>query len=424
MTEVVIAGGGFGGVGAALGAVKAGAEVTLLERTDMLLGTGLVGGIFRNNGRFTATEEAIAMGAGEIFHIMDRIARHRNVEFPRHKHASLYDIYKIEPEIRKFLKKIGVEIRFEFRASKIKMESKKIRSVIADSGEEIGGDVFIDATGTSATPKNCTNYGNGCAYCVLRCYTFKPRRSITEMAGVKEYNRMRENGTPGVLSGACDLAKESLSEELRRELDEKGVVVIPIPKDMMDENKLKIKACVQYAHPEFIENIVLLDTGSAKLMSAYLPLDLLREIPGFENARYEDPLGGGKGNSVRFVGMAVRDNTLKAMGVDNLFVAGEKSGPQVGHTEAITTGVLAGYNAVLSAEGKECIELPRDTVIGDFIAFINDEVKRENPIKRGYTYSGGLYFERMVQLGLYSTDTDKIQARIEKLGLRSIFDGK
>jgi len=29
---------------------KPGADVTLLERTDMLLGTGLVGGIFRNNG--------------------------------------------------------------------------------------------------------------------------------------------------------------------------------------------------------------------------------------------------------------------------------------------------------------------------------------------------------------------------------------
>lgn len=48
----------------ALSAAKAGAQVVLLERTDLLLGTGLVGGIFRNNGRYTAAEEAIAMGGG------------------------------------------------------------------------------------------------------------------------------------------------------------------------------------------------------------------------------------------------------------------------------------------------------------------------------------------------------------------------
>jgi len=39
----------------------------------MLLGTGLVGGIFRNNGRFVAAEEAIAMGAGEVFGVMGRL---------------------------------------------------------------------------------------------------------------------------------------------------------------------------------------------------------------------------------------------------------------------------------------------------------------------------------------------------------------
>ena len=46
--KIVIVGGGWGGCGAAEAAARAGAQVTLLERTDMLLGTGLVGGIFRN----------------------------------------------------------------------------------------------------------------------------------------------------------------------------------------------------------------------------------------------------------------------------------------------------------------------------------------------------------------------------------------
>ena len=38
MSKVVVVGGGLAGYGAALAAVKAGARVTLLERTDMLIG--------------------------------------------------------------------------------------------------------------------------------------------------------------------------------------------------------------------------------------------------------------------------------------------------------------------------------------------------------------------------------------------------
>ena len=57
----------------------------------------------------------------------------------------------------------------------------------------------------------------------------------------------------------------------------------------------------------------------------------LRTVPGFENARFEDPYSGGIGNSIRFVGMAPRDDALKVDGVDNLFCAGEKAGLLVGH---------------------------------------------------------------------------------------------
>ena len=62
MSKIVVIGGGWSGCAAALGAHQAGAEVVLLERQDSLLGTGQVGGIMRNNGRYTAAEEMIAMG--------------------------------------------------------------------------------------------------------------------------------------------------------------------------------------------------------------------------------------------------------------------------------------------------------------------------------------------------------------------------
>ena len=63
--KVVVIGGGWAGCSAAV-PLKAGADVTICERTDLLLGLGNVGGIMRNNGRYTAAEELINLGAGEL----------------------------------------------------------------------------------------------------------------------------------------------------------------------------------------------------------------------------------------------------------------------------------------------------------------------------------------------------------------------
>ena len=99
--KIVVIGGGWSGCAAALSASKMGAEVMLIERTDMLLGTGLVGGIMRNNGRFTAAEEMIAMGGGELFELTDQNSLHREIEFPGHRHSNLYSVARMEPMVRR-----------------------------------------------------------------------------------------------------------------------------------------------------------------------------------------------------------------------------------------------------------------------------------------------------------------------------------
>lgn len=144
---VIIVGGGWSGCAAAVQAVKGGAEATILERTDMLLGTGLVGGIMRNNGRLTATEECIAMGGGELFRLVDRNCRHRNINFPGHEHASLYDIGKTPGAVREYLESIGVNIVYQARVTKTEMDGRKIVSVTDGQGRTFEGDVFLDATG-------------------------------------------------------------------------------------------------------------------------------------------------------------------------------------------------------------------------------------------------------------------------------------
>ena len=175
--------------------------------------------------------------------------------------------------------------------------------------------------------------------------------------------------------------------------------------------------------PEFAENLVLLDSGHAKMMAPFFPLDKLRRIPGLENARYEDPYAGGNGNSVRFLAMCPRGDDLKVNGLSNLYCAGEKAGPLVGHTEAMVTGALAGYNCAAAISGKPPLILPRSLASGEAIAWTGEEMRTPDGLCRKYTFSGGCLFERMKELGLYLTSPTEVQDRVQTLGLENIFSG-
>ncbi len=396
MKRVVIIGGGFAGCAAAIAAHKAGARVTLLERTDLLLGLGNVGGIMRNNGRYTAAEENIAMGARELFDITDRYSLHTGVDFPGHKHASFFDIIRVEPEVRKLLGDMGIEVRMIARAVDVEWESvgeeaghdaggaagswtvaaqmtdspefasladvtaplRKLKSIILAGGERIEGDAFVETTGSSGPMGGCAEYGRGCSMCVLRCPAFGPRVSISQCAGLPDLAGKRKAGQFGAFSGSGKLEMASLAPELQQELRTKGVAVVPLPPEKIVREKLEQKVCQQYALDEYAENIILIDTGHAKIMTPYFPLEVLRTIPGFERARYADPYAGGKGNSIRYLSVAERDNKMRVKGFANLFCGGEKSGLFVGHTEAITTGSLAGHNAA------RCLIMKTDPVCG------------------------------------------------------------
>ncbi len=422
MNRIVVIGGGWAGCAASIAAIKLGIEVVLIEKTDMLLGLGNVGGIMRNNGRFTAAEENILLGRGELFNITDKFSLHKNIDFPGHKHAYLYDVTKIEPAVRELLLSLGVILKLQKRAVDVVKEDGYIRAIILNDGETIYGDVFVETTGSTGPMGNCLKYGNGCAMCILRCPTFGPRVSISQKAGVTDIVGMKKDGSYGAFSGSCKLNKDSLSNEVINELEKEGVVLLPVPKDDIQRDKLSKKVCQQYAIDEYAENIILLDTGHAKMMTSFYPLEKLRKIKGLENARYEDPYSGGIGNSVRYLSIAPREDTMKVKGIKNLFCAGEKSGLFVGHTEAIVTGTLAGYNSVRHVYGKELLKLPTDLAIGDLISYTNKKMNTEEGLKDRYTFAGSTYFNRMLDKGLYSTDLHEIRNRVEDLNLLNIYN--
>ena len=59
---------------------------------------------------------------------------------------------------------------------------------------------------------------------------------------------------------------------------------------------------------------ILLDTGRVKLMTSHMPLEALREVPGLENVRYDDPYAGTVGNSMRFAALSPRDDAMQVQG--------------------------------------------------------------------------------------------------------------
>ena len=421
MGKVVVVGGGWAGVAAAISAKKQGQDVVILEKTDLLLGLGNVGGIMRNNGRFTATEENIALGAGELFEITDKLATHKNVDFPGHKHASFYDVNKVEAEVRALVKNMEIEIKFMSRVMDV-VKDEELQAVKTADGKKIEGDVFVEATGSTGPMGNCMKYGNGCSMCILRCPAFGPRVSLTEKAGLDDLFALREDGMKGAFSGSCKIDKHTLSKKLQKKLEKEGYALIPLPNRLINREKLGKKVCQQYALDEFAENLIVIDTGCAKLMTSYFDLEELRSIPGFENAKYIDPYAGGKGNSVRYMSVGVRDEHMRAKGLRNLFLAGEKSGFFVGHTEAITTGSLAGYNGARLVEGKDMLVLPKKLAVGKLLDYSAKVLKSEDCLKRRFTFAGGEFFEYMKEKNLYSTDVKHIRKKVEDAGLLNVYN--
>jgi hypothetical protein len=121
--------------------------------------------------------------------------------------------------------------------------------------------------------------------------------------------------------------------------------------------------------------------------------------------------------------MAPRNDALRIEGLDNVFCGGEKAGLLVGHTEAIVTGTLAGYNAVRYALGKELLVVPDSLALGDAIKHVREQMQTEKGLGMKFTFSGSVYFERMKQRGGYILDVAEIQRRVAAAGLANVFAG-
>jgi len=448
MAKVAIAGGGFAGVSAAACARIAGAEVTLVERTDQLLGVGLHSGIFYNDGRMSGVEELNAMGGGFIFHILETspVLTHTRTDMnwnavddlSHHAHAThIFHCMRAETAIRKYLRDIGVEIFFANRAVDVEVgRAQQARGdllikVVLEKGQELEVDAFVDATGGAGGVQVCKNYGYGCVECMLRCNSFGDRVSIATKAGVPELRKIRDSkhgGGFGALSSACSFYDDSIDPELLAIVKREGSWKVAVPEDVQNMMKIGLSTNLPF-DPSHVKTIKMAYPGFFKANGmVYMPLEDVRKIPGLQNARFSDPLGGGVGNAVRFMSMAPREDSMRVHGFRNLFVGGEKSGLNVGIQECIITGALAGHNAARYAFGKDLLILPRDMVVGDFIAYVGEMMQSEKGLMGTYSFMKPPFRNRMAQKGWWAKTVpqaiEEAKQRVEAAGLTGIMTQK
>ena len=213
VTKIVVIGGGCAGISAAVGARKAGAEVTLLERQDQLLGIGRIAGSMDVGGRYPLHLEIVEMGGGEVNEALDSVClpnveNYRKSHYPHHslpgsedmtKHSWVYNVLTSEPALRKLLKNMEVEIRWRSRAVDVEKEGNHVTRVKLADGEWIAGDAFIDTTGSAGGQNHCIKDVGGCVMCPwMQCTTFGNRVDISGKAGAATVNMHQKDGTPGI----------------------------------------------------------------------------------------------------------------------------------------------------------------------------------------------------------------------------------
>ncbi|WP_407495329.1 FAD-dependent oxidoreductase [Pseudooceanicola sp. MF1-13] len=166
--DVVVAGGGSAGVGAAVGAARAGAKVLLLERHGCLGGAAAVRNVLTLCGLYTLGEDCRMVVGGVGAEVVEALKTRKAITGP-HRFRGVFSCF--EPEAMKvvlddLVARAGVDVRFGATLTGTERDGDRIRAVTySDHGGahrvEAGG--FVDCTGDGDLAHlggASTRYGN------------------------------------------------------------------------------------------------------------------------------------------------------------------------------------------------------------------------------------------------------------------------
>lgn len=426
MVRIVVVGGGVAGFSAAMVAKSAGAdEVVVIERSDALGGLLLVAGIgLCGSGAFSVFAEAKALGGASLFtDVLFPIATHSDISTPGFDRAMLYNVTKVDARMQSVLNDNGIDVRLNQRVVETKRTGNTIDAVVVEDGTEIGGDAFIDATGSVTGMPGCVEFGIGCVECILRCPTLGDPKGLVD-DDVELISVINSHGDKGVTGTSYLIPIASLSDDLQEQVRRDGYVHVTVPPHVKPD-MARAKRAATYGKGVMSQDIItsqilFLDVGGyvkATANAAPRFARSLRELPGLEDAMIAQPLAGHRGHLVEGLTIVPRDSTLKITGFNNLFCGGIKSGHALFIMDVVCSGDLAGYNAVRKARGKACRELPKTLMIGAVIDVVNSRMKDKNSVQ--YSTQGSV--NTLTELGVYRENEDEIVEEVNRLGLTDVY---
>ncbi|MGE5531792.1 MAG: FAD-dependent oxidoreductase, partial [Bacteroidota bacterium] len=150
-TEVLVCGGGLGGVAAAVAAARAGARTMLIERNSYPGGVATAGmccSIF--NCYHTRGGEPAITGISE--EVAERMAAAEGFggKWRQHKGHIIYDLETAKLELMNLLLEAGVRVQFATLTTGAIMDGSRLRGVITESKsgrEAVRAEVVVDSTG-------------------------------------------------------------------------------------------------------------------------------------------------------------------------------------------------------------------------------------------------------------------------------------
>ena len=216
--DVVVAGGGVAGIGAAVGAARAGARTLVIEKNPYLGGAATHSGVAAFCGFYTCGKTPVRVVGGvgeEMLRQLAALGQETGYEISPNGNATI----KFEPEYLKLaadflLEKYQVDVLFHCQLIEAQRVGNRIGTVICADGEgqfRVEGKGFVDATGDAALSHLAdagTIWGNGrgevqVASLVFRIDGIGPEKDLSPERIGEAVRKAKADGVTGLTKESC-----------------------------------------------------------------------------------------------------------------------------------------------------------------------------------------------------------------------------